>query len=319
MLGFLILSHSDWRQLKRLTQAISRLYDYPPIVCHHDTSQSPLDKNAFDKNVHFVRNPIKTGWAKWSLVEATLRALEVLYSKSNPAWFTLLSASDYPILSAKDVLADLGSSPYDVLMDFRIVPKTGTSSSPRGALASLQHHGSDDNIELARVRYRKAIVKYPVLRTRPPRYSSTKQHGWRVGRETVALPFESIFTPFRGHTECYVGSQWLSANRRAANRILQQSDLQQALKHHLRSRVVPDECFFQSLLCNQDDLSIDPNPRRYADWGGGGAHPSYLNDESLALAFASQAHFARKFEAQSPALDAIDRHLMIAARSGLGA
>ena len=176
-------------------------------------------------------------------------------------------------------------------MDFRIVPKIGISTPPPGSSVSLQHHGSDANIALARERYRRAIIKYPVLRIQPPRYSSTKQRGWRLGRETVSLPFESPLTPFVGKIECYVGSQWLSANRRTAHRILHQSNFQRALKRHLRGRVVPDECFFQSLLCNQDDLSIDPNPRRYADWGGGGAHPSYLNQESLASAFESKGAF----------------------------
>jgi hypothetical protein len=316
VLGFLILSHSDWRQVLRLTQTLSQLYDSPPIVCHHDTSQSPIEAQRFGPNVHFVPNPIKTGWAKWSLVEATLRALAVLYDRADPAWFTLLSAADYPIAKAEDVLSELQASPHDVLMDYRLVPKSGMSTPPAGSLASLQHHGSESNMALARDRYRKAIVKYPVLRFNPPLYSSTKQHGWRVGRETVALPFEPPMTPFSGKVECYVGSQWLSANRRTAKRILERSQLHRALERHLRSRVVPDECFFQSLLCNQNDLSVDADPRRYADWGGGGAHPMSLDEAALASAFASGAHFARKFAADAPALDVIDRRLLGVATAG---
>lgn len=310
VLGFLILSHGDRRPLLRLTRTISRLYDRPPIVCHHDMAQSPIDTAAFSDNVHFVPDPVSTGWAKWSLVEATLRALTLLYTRADPAWFTLLSAADYPVAPAADVLSELDASPHDVLMDFRAVPRSGTLPPPPGSLASLQHHGSEPNMALARERYRNAIIKYPVLRLSPPQYSSTKHNGWRIGRETVALPFEPPSTPFAGKTQCYVGSQWFSANRRAANRILERTALHRALERHLRSRVVPDECFFQSLLCNQYDLSVDPDPRRYADWGGGGAHPLPLHEDALAAAFASGAHFARKFETDSPALDAVDRRLM---------
>ena len=37
---------------------------------------------------------VKTGWGKFSLVAAALRALELLYQSAAPDWFALLSAAD---------------------------------------------------------------------------------------------------------------------------------------------------------------------------------------------------------------------------------
>ena len=316
MEAFLILSHQDPLQILRLTKTLASLYDDPPIVCHHDESQSPINHKPFSSNVHFVKPSIHTGWGKWSLIEATIRSLSLLYRVADPDWFTLLSAADYPIAGAEIMRSHLASTTADVLIDYRRIAKDGTAMTPLGSSPRLAHHGDKANAELALNRYRKLILKYPVLRTRPPLYSTSKQGTWRVGRQTASIPVEPLTSPFRGATECYVGSQWFTANRRAAHTVLNMPPLYHALKRHLKGRVVPDECFFQSLFCNQPDLKVDPNPRRFANWNGGGAHPLEIGPNMLNVAFRSGDFFARKFAANSAALDIIDRRLGICGLSG---
>ena len=92
-IGFVILSHRDPAQLLRLVVTLNRLYDDPPIACHHDREQSPIDPGIFPGNVRFVEPSVRTGWAKWSVVRGFLAALRLLYDHAAPDWFVLLSAT----------------------------------------------------------------------------------------------------------------------------------------------------------------------------------------------------------------------------------
>src|SRR5438045_3613582 len=107
--GFVILSHSNPQQLVRLVRTLQRVYDNPPIVCHHDFSQCPLFPVVLPSEIRLVTPHIKTRWGRFSVVEAGLRALEMLYRDAAPDWFVLLSGADYPTMPAERVLADLNS------------------------------------------------------------------------------------------------------------------------------------------------------------------------------------------------------------------
>src|SRR6266536_3434463 len=94
-IGFVILSHSDPPQLKRLVGALIRTYDDPGIVVHHDFGQCGLSSDDFPQEVTFVQPYLRTQWAHISVVHAFLVALRELYNRHRPDWFILLSGSDY--------------------------------------------------------------------------------------------------------------------------------------------------------------------------------------------------------------------------------
>ena len=73
--GFVILSHQAGGQLLRLTRRLAAEYNNPPIVCHHDFGQAPLDISAFGDRVRFVRPHLATSWGKLSVVHAVLSAI----------------------------------------------------------------------------------------------------------------------------------------------------------------------------------------------------------------------------------------------------
>jgi hypothetical protein len=114
-IGFILLTHNNPDQVIRLIATLNRMFDDPPIVCHHDFSKSDLPVDMLTKNVSLVQPHLQTGWAKFSVVEATLRAFELMYGNVNsPDWSVLLSGADYPIKSSKQILHDLASSSHDV-------------------------------------------------------------------------------------------------------------------------------------------------------------------------------------------------------------
>jgi hypothetical protein len=50
-----VLSHNNRGQLLRLTKALTKLYENPPIVCHHNFTMCPLDQNEFPAGCHRER------------------------------------------------------------------------------------------------------------------------------------------------------------------------------------------------------------------------------------------------------------------------
>ena len=306
MLGFIILSHKDPEQLLRLVTTLNRIYGDPLIVCHHDFNQSALDRTMFPGNVRFVVDYVKTGWAKWSLVEAALLGLRELYADDGPDWFTLLSSADYPVMRADDVYRELNISGVDAMIDYRPVNAKREEIEAAGNHPAHDQHGTIGSIYLAKNRYLKAIVKIPLIRFGAPQSSSTVSSGMRLGSQTVSLPFRSPLSPFSAKFRCYVGSQWLTANAKTARLLLSPIPTHRKLRRYLRTRVVPDECYFQSIIVNETGLKVQNDPKRYVEWLGGGAHPIALRMEDLPAILASGSFFARKFDPESPLLDKID-------------
>lgn len=301
-IGFVILSHREPRQLLRLVRTLNRLYGDPPIACHHDMAQCPIDTAPFPDNVRFVAPSVRTGWAKWSVVRAFLAALELLYRDADPDWFVLLSGADYPIKPAETVRAELAATAADALIDYRQVGDTVQSALERFGPRNpeLDQFESDGNRRLKWSHYEGAELWFPILRF--------NDAGRRVrpGRFTWHLPFASPFAPFSPDFPCFYGDHWITADRRAARLLLTPSERHRRLQRHLHRRAIPEECYYQTVLCNEPGLTLDRDNRRYAQWNGGGAHPQQLGIADLPAIMASNAHFARKFDHDDPVLDRID-------------
>ncbi len=299
MLGFVIVSHREPGQLLRLVTVLNRLYRDPPIACHHDFSQSPLDIARIPDNVLFVQPSVRTGWAKWSVVEATLQALALLYRTSDPDWFVLLSAADYPVMPAQQVLDELRSTSADAFLDYREVGETTESAQRHGpGNPELGHFEAAGNRALNFRRYTRAQLWLPILRR--------TDKGIRIGRHTFQLPFAAPGGMFTPDFRCYHGDHWFTGNRRVAQLLLQRIPRYLKLQRHLWGRASPDETYYQTVIANVPDLTINRNNKRYAKWNGGGAHPQDLTVAELDLILASGAHFARKFRPDDPVLDRLD-------------
>jgi hypothetical protein len=298
--GFIILSHANPAHLLRLAQTLQRIYDNPSIVFHHDFSQSPLSLDEFPSGVRFVSPYVKTRWGQFPVVTACLRALELLYRDAAPDWFFLLSGADYPTMRSDKVLEDLNSSGMDAFLDFREVPRVPAASPyPLPENPTLRHFVSPGNLVIAWNRYVAFNAWLPMIRSGP-----------RLGRYIVYLPFEAWGSPFEPQFKCFYGDHWFTGNQRVAEILLNPSEMHMQLRRHLRWRIVPEECYYHSVLANTPELKIDKATRRFSEWLGGGAHPQDLGLNDLPAIIASKAHFARKFAPNSPVLDEIDRMLL---------
>jgi hypothetical protein len=286
--GFIVLSHNKPYQTVRLVTALNRMFDCPPIVCHHDFSQINLDVDSLTKNVSLVRPHVQTAWGSFSIVEAMLRALQLMYeSPHSPDWFIFLSGADYPIKPARQIVADLDSSSFDVHIGH--VP--------------IKYHAYQSDWE------KHCFNRYCVVRTTIPSLSMNK--GLHLVRRKVTISHPLLtapFLPFSSNLRCFAGEFWFCANRKAANYLVKFYNERPALAAHYRKTSNSSESYCQTVLCNAAQLRISGNNWRYVDWTIDGPHPKTLLSEDLPKLLASSAHFARKFDMDADAgiYDALD-------------
>jgi hypothetical protein len=279
-LGFLLLTHTKPHQIARLVQRLATLFNDPPIVLHHDFSKCALDGQSLPPCVRVVQPHHVTTWGNISLVEAAVSALRLLYTGPEPPeWFTLLSGADYPAAPASVVLRDLQDSPVDAFMHHELIDPDHVQR---------EWHTTC----LHRYRRKRFWMRYPTRRT-----------------VTVPLRISRYFLPFTRAFQCFAGSQWFTANQRCAERILRShAGGERKLLAHYKAVPIPDESYFQCILCNDPSLRIENDNKRYTDWSEGAAHPRTLGSQDLPRLIDSRCHFARKFDPDydSDVLDSLD-------------
>lgn len=295
--GFVILSFNMPMQVLRLTKTLSALYDSPPIICHHNFNQSHLNTSLFSKNVKFINPHINTEWGHISTVKAGVLAVRNLYKFSNPDWFFVLSGSDYPLKSALKVSSDLINSNADVHIDLQIISKkynrlnqylTGSFSTGPGSF-SRENWSAD-----AYLRYSLQKVVFPRGGSRIPLPEELNRLYWRL----------------RFGIELFGGDPWYIGSRQAAKLLINSPNVDALLKCMEKVRI-PEEIFYQSFF-KSNNIIINPSNFRYSNWPISDApSPKWLTIEDIPESLNSGAHFGRKFPADSPALDLLDKILGI--------
>jgi hypothetical protein len=296
-MGFVILSHLQLDVLLRLTAVLRRTYGEIPIVVHHDFHQVAGDTNPFGGNVKFVRPPIKTKWADISVVHATLLALRELYASNDPDWFTLLSATDFPIMHGPKVLKELEEGPFDLYMDYQLAERR-----PVPLKTDRTRIGSSEP-EWRRNAYDRYVAK--TVMVPPIIVKEANRRPFLIRSNLLLRPF----LPYSTEWKCYAGDHWFTGNRKVANILLSETSKSRQTIKHLDGRFCPEESYYQTILANRSDLRICPDNKRYTDWAGQDKHPRTLEIDDLDRMLESRCYFARKFSTSRPSsiLDAIER------------
>lgn len=298
-IGFVILSHQDTGMLRRLVRRLNQSFDRPPIVCHHDTHQVPIDARTFAENVRFVARPIRTRWGHVSVVQAFRLTLRELYEWRPPEWFVFLSANDYPIKGGATILSELGNSPFDAYLDCHRVPDYPDLPPPGKPNFALSTR-CPIWIRSAYNRYVARNVKYPGFNRKG-----------RLCMRRLALrhPRWIKENPFNSDFKCYAGEPWFTARAKCAPLLYTDTDVSRKLIKHYQGRLAPDESFFHTVLGNSPGLSLCSDNKRFTDWSAGKPHPKWLGINDLPALLDSNHHFARKLSESRDArvLDELDR------------
>jgi hypothetical protein len=292
-IGFVLLTHHQPQQIYRLIAQLNKMFNYPPIVCHHDFSKCDLAIDHLPKNISFVRPHLQPKWADFSIVEATIKAIELMYQSANaPDWFILLSGSDYPIKTAKQILDDLSSGEYDAYINHE----------------QVQYKVYRENPKISLIWQKLAYQRYCSLKlfSIPSSNKKLYPNGQEIRVEYPLLT--KLFFPFFDKFNCFVGDQWFCANQRAAEHILKFHNENNAITSHYRCRLFADESYFQTILANAPQLNLKNDNYRHVIWPPRSAHPKTMVMEDLPRLLSSSAHFARKFniEIDSDIFDQLD-------------
>jgi hypothetical protein len=269
------------------------MFNYPLIVCHHDFSKCDLSVDSLPKNVLLVRPHINTQWASFTVVEATVQALQLMYEVPEPPdWFVILSGADYPIKSARQILDDLGSNLYDAYIQYE----------------PITYETYKDDLKPNMLWLKNSYQRYC---TKSFSFDLSKKYFAQLNIE-ICLEHPLLtkpFLPFSKKLACFSGSQWFCANKKTAKYIIDFHSKRNALTFYYSKLKHPDESYFQTVLANASHLKLQNNRRRYIDWSSGGPHPKTLLMEDLPNLLASSAHFARKFDIDidSNILDELDK------------
>ncbi len=298
-IGFIILTHRNPAQIERLVRTLNRIFDDPPIVCHHDFSKCALDEGLFTQNVQFVRPHFVTGWAAFSVVEATVVALERMFSRWDaPRIACVISGADYPIKPADIVLRDLEAGSYDAHIFH--VPIT---------FSGLWRHAWTRKCFF---RYRTSVFDMPSL---------DKKFQRRRRKLSLWLPlYTAMNAPFSSQLRCHAGRQWFNVNRRAAEVIVEFHRERPVLARHYRNILFSEESYFQTILASQPNLRLSKEDWRFVRFSGRNSHPDTLQTSDFGEIAGSKAHFARKFDPDGDIgiLDTIDDFVATTSRATQG-
>jgi len=122
-IAYILLCHKDPEAIIQQAERLTAVGDYMAI--HFDASANPKHFAAIkaalqdNPNVAFSRKRIKCGWGAWSLVQATLYAVEAAVDAfSRATHFYMLSGDCMAIKSAEYTHAFLDSNDVDYIESF---------------------------------------------------------------------------------------------------------------------------------------------------------------------------------------------------------
>lgn len=301
-IGFVVLTHNAPQQLLRLVTTLNAMFGKPPIACHHDFGQCPLDEALFPKNLQFVHPHFATHWGHISVPLGALKAFALLRKHEQPDWIFLLSGSDYPVRTAEEIVTDLSNSKCDAYLDHLEVP----SDAPPWDQTTKEKAGERlDWMALAHNRYwtirvpsKKSLLTGSFLFRQEELFPVHNRYiEWVLRRFQFSRP-----------SRIYAGDFWFHGNEKAIGRLLDYPFMRKLVRYY-HSRENPEESIYQTALCNQADLLICKNHKRYADWTDCESHPRWLTASDMPKIAASGAYFARKFQATT-SLEFLDETIL---------
>jgi hypothetical protein len=270
-IGFAIVTYNEPEQLLRLVKTLNAMFGDPPIACHHDFGQCPLERSVFPRNVQFVIPHHATKWGHLSVCLAALKAFRLLKDHHEPDWFILLSGSDYPVRPAVEIIAELCGSHFDAYMDYREI----LLGQPPPDQTSDIGFDRPEWIPLAHNRYCSSLLWWPkpsksllIGGILPFRRSYISIKNPRI--ESVVQLLHLGRSP-----RIFGGDFWFQANRKAMHALLNPKPLRKLVRY-FRGREIPEESLFHTALCGNSALNINKHHRRFANWAGNGRHPQWL-------------------------------------------
>lgn len=222
-IAFILLCHKDPEAIVLQAQQLTAMGDY--IAVHFDAS-APKEAFAYieehlgnNPSVAFAKTRIKCGWGEWSLVQATLHAVEAAVdSFPRATHFYMVSGYCMAIKSASHAKALLDSDDCDYIESFDFFESDWIKTGMKEERLIYRHFFNEQN--------NKTIF-----------YNS-----WWAQRK-LGLEREIL-----ADLQIMIGSQWWCLRRRTIEWIIDMTKTRPDVMKFFRITWIPDETFFQTLV-----------------------------------------------------------------------
>ncbi len=288
--AYIILAHKNIEQLNRLLEQLNDDASYFFIHIDLKLPDNELSTlNWLPDRMQMVKR-LDTKWADFSLVEATLNAMEAVKATNKEfVSVNLLSGQDYPIKSNNYINNFFKNKDQRILIEYYQLPNYD-KWSPRGGLYRVD-------------KFFFGMKSHELLGSKTLNFLGNIFPGLKRNQPYNLLPF--------------AGSQWWTIDMYALNYILGFVKIHPAYSTFHKDTFAPDEIFFHTILLNSKDKrirnSIANNNKRFIRWKHSGmSHPELLQEEDLHDIMKSDSLFARKFDLEEHPgiLDMIDKHCL---------
>lgn len=273
-IAYILLCHKDPDAIIQQAERLSAVGDYMAI--HFDARAPKAD---FDRivtslkdnpNVAFARKRIKCGWGEWSLVKASLLAVEAAeHAFPRATHFYMLSGDCMPIKTAEYAHEFLDADDVDYIESFDFFASDWIKTGMKGDRLIYRHFFNE--------RRNKTLFYWSV---------SMQQ---RLGLKRD-IPSD---------LQIMIGSQWWCLRRRTIEAVLAFCRERPDVMRFFRTTWIPDETFFQTLVRH---LVPEPEIRSrtltfliFSDYG----MPVSFHNDHYDLLLSQDFLFARKISSEA--------------------
>ncbi len=276
-IAFILLCHKDPDAIIKQAERLTAAGDYMAI--HFDASAKPeffqkiKTALAENPNVAFARKRIKCGWGEWSLVQATLNAVEAAVDAFPRAThFYMLSGDCMAIKSAQYAHDFLDEKDIDYIESFDYFESDWIKTGMKEDRLIYRHFFNERN--------HKSLF-----------YASMNLQK-KMGFERK-IPHD---------IQVQIGSQWWCLRRRTIEWILKFIKKRRDVMQFFRTTWIPDETFFQTLVRHLiPEGEIDTRTLTFLMFSDYGM-PVTFYDDHYDLLLSQDFLFARKISPEAKEL-----------------
>ncbi|CTQ48313.1 DUF5928 domain-containing protein [Jannaschia donghaensis] len=273
-IAFILLCHKDPGAIVRQAQGLTATGDY--VAIHFDAS-APAEALAEvqagirdNPNVVLARRRVKCGWGEWSLVRATLNAIEAAVDAfPRASHFYMVSGDCRPVKSAEHAHAFLDARDVDYIESFDFFTSDWIKTGMKEDRLIYRH--------LVNERSNKTLF-YGLLEAQR-----------KFGLER-AVPRD---------IDVMIGSQWWCLRRATVEKVLAFTRARRDVMRFFSTTWIPDETFFQTLVRHLvPRAEIDTRSLTFlmfTDYG----MPATFYDDHFDLLLSQDFLFARKISPEA--------------------
>ena len=273
-IAYILLCHKDPDAIIQQAERLTAAGDF--IAIHFDARASAEDFDEIhraltgNENVVFARKRVKCGWGEWSLVQATLYAIEAAEEAFPRAThFYMLSGDCMPIKSAEYARRFLAGREVDYIESFDFFASDWIKTGMKEDRLIYRHFLNE----------RKHKRLFYLSRDIQKRLGLSR----RIPKDMQIM----------------IGSQWWCLRRRTVEAVLEFIRTRRDLVRFFRSTWIPDETFFQTLVRHLvPEEEIETRTLTFLTFTDYGMPVTFYND-SYEMLLSQDFLFARKISPEA--------------------